>query len=124
MILLNGKETANAIKQDIAAKVKEMVERGERAPHLVAIIVGEEEIKNNTCNIKNTFTKEQVTISLDDLCKFLNKELNKGSIVEFTIGSKYLNESLPTVIQSLKDSNYSLVTINDLIKTTTTIIIT
>ena len=42
MILLNGKETANAIKQDIAAKVKEMVERGERAPHLVAIIVGED----------------------------------------------------------------------------------
>ncbi len=41
MILLNGKETANAIKQDIAAKVKEMVERGERPPHLVAIIVGE-----------------------------------------------------------------------------------
>ena len=43
-----------------------------------AIIVGEEEMKNNTCNIKNTFTKEQVTILLDDLCKFLNKELNKG----------------------------------------------
>ena len=42
MILLNGKETANAIKQDIAAKVKEMVERGERPPHLVAIIVGED----------------------------------------------------------------------------------
>ena len=41
MILLNGKETANAIKQDIAAKVREMVERGERPPHLVAIIVGE-----------------------------------------------------------------------------------
>ena len=42
-----------------------------------AIIVGEDEMKNGVCNIKNTFTKEQVTISLDELCKYLNSELNK-----------------------------------------------
>lgn len=42
-----------------------------------AIIVGEDEIKNRVCNVKNTLTKEQVTISLDELCTYLNKELNK-----------------------------------------------
>lgn len=41
MKLLNGKETAGAIKKEIAAKVREMVGRGERPPHLVAVIVGE-----------------------------------------------------------------------------------
>ena len=43
-----------------------------------AIIVGETEMKEGTCNIKNTLTKEQVTISLDNLCKYLNDGLNKG----------------------------------------------
>ena len=43
-----------------------------------AIIVGEDELKNKTCNVKNSVTKEQVTISLDDLCSHLNKELNKN----------------------------------------------
>ena len=41
MILLNGKETAAAVKKEIAAKVAEMVSRGERPPHLVAVLVGE-----------------------------------------------------------------------------------
>ena len=43
-----------------------------------AIIVGETEMKEGTCNIKNTLTKEQVTIPLDNLCKYLNDGLNKG----------------------------------------------
>lgn len=41
MVILNGKETSEAIKKQIAVEVEEMVARGERAPHLVAIIVGE-----------------------------------------------------------------------------------
>lgn len=40
MILLNGKETAEAVKKEIAAKVAEMVAAGERPPHLVAVLVG------------------------------------------------------------------------------------
>lgn len=41
MILLNGKETADAVKKEIAAKVSEMTARGERPPHLVAVLVGD-----------------------------------------------------------------------------------
>lgn len=40
MNILDGKQTAAAIKAEIAEEVRQMVERGERAPHLVAILVG------------------------------------------------------------------------------------
>lgn len=40
MTLIDGKKTAAEIKQEIAAEVKEMTSRGERAPHLAAILVG------------------------------------------------------------------------------------
>ena len=43
-----------------------------------AIIVGEDEMKNEVCNIKNTQTKEQITLDLNDLCGYLNNELNKN----------------------------------------------
>ena len=38
--LLDGKSTAQAIKDEIAAEVIRMKSQGQRAPHLVAILVG------------------------------------------------------------------------------------
>lgn len=40
MILLNGKETADKIKQEIAREVEARVAAGRKRPHLVAVIVG------------------------------------------------------------------------------------
>lgn len=40
MTLIDGKKTATQIKSEIAAEVKDMLSRGERAPHLAAILVG------------------------------------------------------------------------------------
>lgn len=40
MQLIDGKATAAQIKAEIAAEVEEMVARGERRPHLAAILVG------------------------------------------------------------------------------------
>lgn len=40
MTIIDGKETARIIKEEIAEQVKEMVGQGERPPHLTAIIVG------------------------------------------------------------------------------------
>ena len=40
MILLNGKETANTIKEEIKAQVSEMKSQGDRVPHLAAVLVG------------------------------------------------------------------------------------
>ena len=40
MILLNGKKTSQEIKEEIKLKVTSMKERGERVPHLAAVLVG------------------------------------------------------------------------------------
>lgn len=40
MILLDGKKVSNDIKEEIAEQVKKMKARGEKVPHLAAIIVG------------------------------------------------------------------------------------
>ncbi|MFO7720696.1 MAG: bifunctional 5,10-methylenetetrahydrofolate dehydrogenase/5,10-methenyltetrahydrofolate cyclohydrolase [Gillisia sp.] len=40
MIILDGKKTSNDIKDEIAGEVTKMKERGEKVPHLAAIIVG------------------------------------------------------------------------------------
>lgn len=42
MILLDGKATAEAIKNEIAIQVEEIVAKGGRRPHLAAVIVGED----------------------------------------------------------------------------------
>jgi len=40
MVLLDGKKTSNDIKNEIAAEVEKIKEKGEKVPHLAAIIVG------------------------------------------------------------------------------------
>lgn len=40
MVLIDGKETAKAIKEEIRAEVESIVAAGKRAPHLAAILVG------------------------------------------------------------------------------------
>ena len=40
MIILDGKKTSNAIKDEIAIEVQEMISKGEKVPHLAAVIVG------------------------------------------------------------------------------------
>ena len=42
MILLDGKKTSNQIKEEIADKVSQMKSRGERTPHLAAVLVGQD----------------------------------------------------------------------------------
>ena len=39
MQLIDGKAVAEQVKQEIAAQVAAMVERGEKRPHLAAILV-------------------------------------------------------------------------------------
>ncbi|MGB5372083.1 MAG: tetrahydrofolate dehydrogenase/cyclohydrolase catalytic domain-containing protein, partial [Flavobacteriaceae bacterium] len=40
MEILDGKKVSNQIKEEITAEVNKMKERGEKVPHLAAIIVG------------------------------------------------------------------------------------
>jgi len=40
MVLLDGKKTANDIKEEIALEVSSLIENGQKKPHLAAILVG------------------------------------------------------------------------------------
>ena len=42
MTILDGKKLSNDIKDEIAAEVDAMKKRGEKVPHLAAVIVGED----------------------------------------------------------------------------------
>jgi methylenetetrahydrofolate dehydrogenase (NADP+)/methenyltetrahydrofolate cyclohydrolase len=42
MILLDGKKVSNDIKDEIAAEVQKMKDRGEKVPHLAAVLVGDD----------------------------------------------------------------------------------
>jgi methylenetetrahydrofolate dehydrogenase (NADP+)/methenyltetrahydrofolate cyclohydrolase len=42
MILLDGKKTSNEIKEEIKVEVDQMKQRGEKVPHLAAVLVGDD----------------------------------------------------------------------------------
>lgn len=57
-------------------KIGNMFKRAEKKQAKLAIIIGEEEIKNNSVIIKNMETKEQITVSLDDMCDKVDEIFN------------------------------------------------
>ena len=77
MELIDGKATAALIKAEIAEKVEQMVARGERRPHLAAILVGhdggsETYVANKVkaceaCGFKSTLIRMEDTVSEDEL---------------------------------------------------------
>ncbi len=58
MKLIDGKETAKIIKQEIAAEVAGMIDQGEDGPHLAAVIVGEDPASHTYVNAKEKACKE------------------------------------------------------------------
>ena len=52
MIIIDGKETARTIKQEIAEEVNKMVASGGKAPHLAAILVGSDPASETYVNFK------------------------------------------------------------------------
>ncbi|MEQ8812741.1 MAG: bifunctional 5,10-methylenetetrahydrofolate dehydrogenase/5,10-methenyltetrahydrofolate cyclohydrolase [Imperialibacter sp.] len=56
--ILDGKKVAAEIKQEIAAKVNELVAQGKRAPHLAIIIVGDDGASHTYVNGKIKACKE------------------------------------------------------------------
>ena len=45
MQLIDGKATAAAIKEQIAQEVKEIIAKGGKQPHLVAVLVGHDDLR-------------------------------------------------------------------------------
>jgi len=89
--LINGKETAAKIKEEIADEVKHIVATGGKRPHLAAILVGhdggsETYVKNKviaceTCGFKSTLIRFEVDVTEEELLAKV-KELNEDSDVD------------------------------------------
>ena len=91
MELIDGKATAAAIKQEIAQEVSEMVARGEKRPHLAAILVGHDggsetyvaaKVKAcEECGFTSTLLRFEDTITEEELLAQVDK-LNKDTDVD------------------------------------------
>jgi methylenetetrahydrofolate dehydrogenase (NADP+)/methenyltetrahydrofolate cyclohydrolase len=91
MTLIDGKATAAAIKQEIAAEVEQIVNNGGKRPHLAAILVGhdggsETYVKNKViaceaCGFKSTLIRYEDNITEQELLDKVN-ELNNDSDID------------------------------------------
>lgn len=105
MILLDGKKTSNDIKDEIAIAVNEIKKRGEKVPHLAAVLVGNDgasltyvgsKVKackrvgfNSTLiELPETTTEDHLLKTINDLNK--NKDID-GFIVQLPL-PKHINE--------------------------------
>ena len=113
MKLIDGKETAKIIKQEIAAEVAGMIDQGEDGPHLAAVIVGEDPASHTYVNAKEKACKEVGFMSsvyrleadaseaeVLELVDFLNNDDQiSGFIVQLPL-PKHIDEN--KVIQRIK----------------------
>lgn len=91
MVIIDGKETAMEIKQEIAKEVKRMMASGEKQPHLAAILVGhdggsETYVANKVkacdeCGFKSTLIRFEDDITEDELLQAIDK-LNHNDDVD------------------------------------------
>ena len=117
MIILDGRKTSSDIKDEIAAAVKKIVAGGSRAPHLAAVIVGEDGAsltyvgsKVRACKkvgFDSTLVKLPKTTTEDEL---LNKvhELNNnnaidGYIVQLPLPSHIDSQKILMAVDPTKD---------------------
>lgn len=91
MTLIDGKATAAAIKQEIAAEVEEMVARGARRPHLAAVLVGhdggsETYVRNKVvaceqCGFRSSLIRFEDDVTEEELLQCVNR-LNKDEEID------------------------------------------
>ena len=89
--LIDGKATAAAIKQEIAAEVSNIVARGGKQPHLAAVLVGhdggsETYVKNKViaceqCGFKSTLIRFEDTVTEEELLACVER-LNRDDDVD------------------------------------------
>ena len=89
--LIDGKATATAIKQEIAAEVSDIVARGGKQPHLAAVLVGhdggsETYVKNKViaceqCGFKSTLIRFEDTVTEEELLACVDR-LNRDDDVD------------------------------------------
>ena len=117
MIRLDGKQTSNRIKEEIKAEVSAMKTRGERVPHLAAVLVGDDGAsltyvgsKVRSCEyvgFDSTLIRLEANISQSDLLKQI-EDLNQddtldGYIVQLPLPKHIDEEKILLSIDPEKD---------------------
>lgn len=117
MQLIDGKATANLIKQEIAKEVDNIVNNGGKRPHLAAILVGhdggsETYVKNKVlaceaCGFKSTLIRYEDNITEEELLAKV-KELNNdtdidGFIVQLPLPKHISEQKIIEAIDYRKD---------------------
>ena len=117
MIRLDGKQTSNEIKEEIKVTVCEMKARGERVPHLAAVLVGNDGAsltyvgsKLRSCEyvgFDSTLIRLEADISETDLLQQIN-DLNQddtldGYIVQLPLPKHIDEEKILLAIDPKKD---------------------
>ncbi|MEJ6556507.1 MAG: tetrahydrofolate dehydrogenase/cyclohydrolase catalytic domain-containing protein [Flavobacteriaceae bacterium] len=117
MIRLDGKETSNTIKEEIKVQVTEMKAKGERVPHLAAVLVGTDGAsltyvgsKVRSCEyvgfestliqLEETITEEALLAQIDTLNK---DERLDGYIVQLPLPKHINEEKILLAIDPKKD---------------------
>jgi len=117
MILLDGKQTADQVKLEIAEKVKSIVEKGGKRPHLAAILVGNDGAsqtyvghKEKACaqvGFKSTLLRFDTTITQEFLISEI-KKINEdkdidGLIVQLPLPKHIDEQAIIEAIDPKKD---------------------
>ncbi len=117
MTLIDGKATAATIKEEIAARVAEIVEAGGKRPHLAAILVGhdggsETYVKNKVlackaCGFESTLIRYEDTVSEAELLQRV-QQLNSdaeidGFIVQLPLPRHISEQRIIEAIDHRKD---------------------
>ena len=117
MQLIDGKATAQVIKQEISAKVKEIISKGGKVPHLAAVLVGNdggsetyiaskikscEEVgfKSTLIRFSDKVTEKELLDCIENLNK--NNDIN-GFIVQLPLPEHICEEKITKAICPEKD---------------------
>lgn len=116
-IILDGKQTAKDIRSEIAEIVVGMIERGEKAPHLAAVLVGNDGGSETYVNYKvkdckevgfgSTLIRKPDSISQEELLQVV-RELNEnpeidGFIVQLPLPNHIDEQEIIRAIDPKKD---------------------
>src|SRR5574344_1467926 len=95
MQLIDGKAIAEQVKQEIAAEVAEMIEKGYKRPHLAAILVGhdggsETYVSNKVkacevCGFKSTLIRFESDVTEEELLSKVKERNNDNDVDGFII---------------------------------------
>lgn len=117
MTIIDGKETARQIRQEIAAEVEAMVAAGQRRPHLAAVLVGhdggsETYVANKIkaceeCGFVSSLKRFEADMTEEQLLAVV-KELNEdstvdGFIVQLPLPAHISEEKVTEAIDPRKD---------------------